>query len=258
MKKRIIPSLLLSGGATNVCLSQQFSPWRTVGTLAQQLKLHVSRQCDELLVVNINKNKLADFALPPRLPQLISRNVDIPISYAGGIRTAQSASQCINQSFDKVFLTSSFIQDPSELISISSVLGVQSVGVSLPYRFDLVSRKRFVWDYATGSLLKDKTLVDSILMAVDCGAGEIYLHSVDRDGSLEGLDEEILSLLQELQLSVPCLLGGGAGSPAHFSSVLSSEFVQGVVASSIFSLTEETPATIRDYCLMQGIPMRRV
>ena len=209
MKKRIIPSLLLSGGATNVCLSQQFSPWRTVGTLAQQLKLHVSRQCDELLVININKSVSSEFSLPSRLSQLISKNVDIPISYSGGINCALSAAQCINQSFDKVFLTSSFIHDPSELTSISSVLGVQSVGVSLPYKFDPASQKRYLWDYVTGSLLKNMPLADSVLKAVECGAGEIYLHSVDRDGLLEGLDEAILPLLQELQLSVPCLLGGG-------------------------------------------------
>ena len=150
------------------------------------------------------------------------------------------------------------MDSPEVLSETASVVGMQSVGVCLPYRSIGESTKRFVWDYTRRECLTEKPLEFYIEKANECGAGEILLYSVDRDGTLAGFDEEILSLLQVCALSKPVLLGGGAGVREHFISVLSSEFVQGVVASSIFSLTQETPSTLRCYCLEHGIPMRKL
>jgi cyclase len=257
MKKRIIPSILLKSGSTNACLSQEFSPWRTVGTLAQQLKLHVSRGCDELLVINPQPSFKGLLPFSDRLSKLISNNTDIPVAYSGGIRNQATASECINKCFDKVFLTTSFLDSPDILSEIASIVGVQSVGVCLPYRCLGESTNRFVWDFARRVFLTENPLEYYIQMASECGAGEILLYSVDRDGTLVGFDEQILSLLQSCDLSRPVLLGGGAGKPEHFVNVLSSDLVQGVVASSIFSLTQETPSTLRGFCLDHGIPMRK-
>lgn len=257
MKKRIIPSILLNAGSTNVCLSQRFSPWRTVGTLTQQLKLHVSRGCDELLVINpqYSFNGLLPFS--ERLSRLIISNTDIPVGYSGGIADQVIASECINKCFDKVFLSSAFLDHPSILPKIASVVGIQSVGICLPYRYDRHSGKYFVWHFSRQELLTDYPLDVYIKRASEGGVGEILLHSVDRDGTLAGLDEQILPLLQACDLSTPVLLAGGAGQPEHFVTVLRSDFVQGVVASSIFSLTQHTPSTLRDFCLDHGIPMRK-
>lgn len=257
MKKRIIPSILLQEGSTNACLSQEFSPWRTVGTLAQQLKLHVSRGCDELLIINPQPsfNDLLPFS--DRISKLIINNTDIPVACSGGIRDQATASECINKCFDKIFLTSSFLDSPKVLSEIASVVGVQSVGVCLPYRCIGESNNRFVWDFARRECLTENPLQHYIQKASEFGAGEILLYSVDRDGTLDGFDEQILPLLQACELSRPVLLGGGAGKSEHFINVLRSELVQGVVASSIFSLTQETPSTLRSFCLEHGIPMRK-
>ncbi len=209
MKKRIIPSILLKSGSTNACLSQVFSPWRTVGTLAQQLKLHVSRGCDELLILNPKPSFNGSLPFSDRLSKLITNNTDIPVAYSGGIRDEETASECINKCFDKVFLTSSFLDSPEVLSEIASVVGMQSVGVCLPYRSIGESTKRFVWDYTRRECLTEKPLEFYIEKANECGAGEILLYSVDRDGTLAGFDEEILSLLQVCALSRPVLLGGG-------------------------------------------------
>ena len=90
MKKRIIPAILLQAGSTNVCLSQQFHPWRTVGTLAQQLKLHVTRGCDELLIINPNPSGDASSLFSNRLTSLITKNTDIPVGYLGNYRSVFS------------------------------------------------------------------------------------------------------------------------------------------------------------------------
>ena len=167
-------------------------------------------------------------------------------------------SECINKCFDKVFFTTAFLDDYSTLSRISSIVGVQSVGVCLPYRYDESLNKRFVWDFSRNQIISNNSLEFYIKQASEGGAGEIFLYSVDRDGSLLGLDENIISTLKDCNLSRPVLLGGGAGTPEHFVNVLKSDLVQGVVASSIFSLTQQTPSTLRNFCLDKGISMRKV
>jgi cyclase len=164
---------------------------------------------------------------------------------------------CIYAGFDKVYVTSLFFDDPLAVRDIVSMVGSQSVGICIPYRRASAADAPSVWDYRSSSLRGDFPLLEAIASAVDLGAGEVLIHDVDRDGSLEGLDIAILPQLEAAAIPIPVLMGGGAGAPSHVSAVLSSSVVQGVVAGSIFSLTQETPATIRFHCEGCGIPMRR-
>lgn len=256
MKKRIVPSILLRGG-TNVSLSQQFTPWRTVGALAQQLRLHVRRDCDELLVINTDLAGSANFSCSNRLLSLVRQEVDIPIAYAGGISSAQDAASCINAGFDKVYITSAFFDSSSVVSAVAALIGSQSTGVCLPYRRSVGRDDPLCWDFRTNELRQDLPLIEVLQAAVASGAGEVLLYNVDLDGSLQGLDVSLLNLLEKTRVSVPVLMAGGAGASEHVSAVLASPAVQGVVAGSIFALTQETPATIRSHCESMRIAMRR-
>ena len=253
MKKRIIPSILLNKGS-NVCLSKSFSPWRTVGALTQVLRLHVQRGADELLIINFDSAGMLDQLPSERIFSIVRREVDIPIAYAGGIASVESAIACINSGFDKVFITSLFLDNPHTIKAIAHVIGSQSLGICLPYK--KANGCHFVWDYRS-KLLLNTPLKDALNYAISLGAGEILLYDTDNDGSLEGLD---ISLYRELELdglNVPFLHAGGAGRPEHFSAALHEPNIQGVVAASIFALTDATPLTIRHHCLEAGISMRR-
>ncbi|MFM8275847.1 MAG: HisA/HisF-related TIM barrel protein [Cyanobium sp.] len=255
MKKRIIPSILLRGG-TQVCLSQSFSPWRSVGALAQNLRLHVKRSADELLIINLDQAGGQQFVMPERVLRLVRQEVDIPIAYAGGIRSAFDAALCINAGFDKVFLTSAFLDDPTVLSSIADVVGTQSLGLVLPYKRINADSEAMVWDYRSKNLL-DLALQAAIESSITLGVGEVLLHDVSRDGTLSGFDPLIVNDMEKLQPSIPILLAGGAGDADHISCVLGSSWIQGIAASSIFSLTSATPVTIRKHCAGHGISMRR-
>jgi len=256
MKKRIIPSILLRGG-TNVSISQQFIPWRTVGTLTQQLRLHIRRQCDELLIINLDLAGSSEYLSPQRLLSLVRQEVDIPIAYAGGIKSSDHAAACINAGFDKIYMTAGFLDDHKSVASVSSVIGSQSVGVCLPYRRADLKSMPMIWDYRLSAIGQSTPLFDVIESAIESGAGEILLYSVDRDGSLQGLDINLAADIDNRKISIPVLLAGGAGTPEHFSEALSRRVIQGVVAGTIFSLTQETPSTIRAHCEQNGIRMRR-
>lgn len=253
MKKRIIPSILLKNGSS-VCLSRGFSPWRTIGALTQVLRLHVQRGADELLVINLDSAGIDDCLPSDRIFRIIRNEVNIPISYVGGISSPDAAIKCINSGFDKVYLTSTFLDDPQKVKAISNIIGSQSLGVCLPFRQYAFGYK--VWDYRFRQPSKI-VLSDAIDMAITYGAGELLLYDCLADGSLEGLDMSLYRELNLDQVTVPVLHAGGAGTQEHFSSVLQNPFIHGVVAGSIFALTDATPLTIRHHCLSSGIPMRR-
>lgn len=254
MKKRIIPSIILKNG-TNVLLSRKFEPWRTVGTLVQQLRLQVSRESDELLIINLDSAGKSTFSMSKRISALVRREVNIPISYIGGIRNADDASECINAGFDKVFITSTYIDEPKTVEEITSVIGVQSLGVCLPYAWNDKSKLAQLWDYRTRKLLPD-LLFDHIDMLDKINVGEIFLYNIEKDGSLKGMDLNIRDQIEKLEIKTPILLGGGAGNSIHVKEILESPFIQGIVAGSIFALTENTPETLRSHCAKSGISMR--
>ena len=255
MKKRVIPCILLKGG-TNVWLSQSFSPWRSVGALVQQLRLHINRSCDELLIIDLNKAGSKSLTLSNRILSLVRQEVDVPISYAGGISSALDASLCINAGFDKVYVTSAFLDKPNILESISDVIGMQSLGLSLPYTY--VSSEYLIWDYRSSSAIHTPEYFSSILSNLSSyPVGEVLFHSVDRDGSLSGLDHEFFDFLSTYKLTLPTIVAGGSSCEKDFANALNYSFIQGVSASSIFALTQSTPSTIRSYCESKGISMRR-
>ena len=255
MKKRIIPSILLRGG-TNVSISQKFTPWRTVGALAQQLRLHVSRECDELLIINTDLAGSSKFNCPQRLLKLVRQEVNIPIAYAGGISSPADAAACINAGFDKIYVTAMFLDNPSSVAAIASAIGTQSTGICLPYSRSTFGSIPTIWDYRISSIRDNMNLFDTMGLAVAVGAGELLLYNVDLDGSLQGLDLLLLGELENRSFRIPLLMAGGAGAPEHFSSALNNSLIQGIVAGSIFSLTQETPSTIRSHCKQSNIAMR--
>ena len=256
MKKRIIPSVLLKSG-TSACISQEFVPWRTVGTLAQNLRLHVSREADELLIINSFMNSVEDSVSIKRIFNLVRKSVDIPISYTGGINNVSDANFCINSGFDKIYITNCFYNSHDCIKDIVNVIGSQSLGICLPYRRNTLDNIPILWNYKQKKFTK-MSLKEAVIKAIALEVGELLLYDVDKDGSLKGMDLEIINILDDLKCNLPILLAGGLGNEMHAHEALSSYSIQGLVVGSAFSLTKTTPSTIRSFCSSKGISMRQV
>jgi len=256
MKKRVIPSVLLKGG-TNVFLSQGFSPWRSVGALAQYLRIHLQREADEMIILNPFIESFERNNQTQRIFKIIRKDVNIPISYSGGISTVDDAAYCINSGFDKVFLTRLFYENPKEIKSIASVIGSQSLGGCIPYKLNSDTNCYQVWNYLTQRFFS-YSVIDAIDFYISHGVGEIILYNVENDGSMKGMDKEILKIIPSNLFSIPILMAGGLGNEEDAFEILSNSSIQGVVAGSAFALTKTTPTTIREYCQSKGIKMRRV
>lgn len=255
MKKRIIPSILLKSG-TSACISQEFSPWRTVGTLAQNLKLHTSRDADELIIINPWSSIDFNLFSSNRITSLTRKIVDIPMTYIGGIESAEDAQACINSGFDRIFITSSALNNVNVIDQISYIIGAQSLGLSIPY-VEGSDGNRYLWDYKNKRVTHD-SLKNFLIKVKSLEFGEIILHSVSRDGSLIGMDTELINMIEATKFEKPVLMSGGFGEPGHALETLRHEIVKGLVIGSAFSLTEHTPSSIRKICSEKEIAMRCV
>lgn len=251
MKKRIIPVVLIDAGGKAV-ISKKFDPWRTVGMLTQSLRMHDQRGADELMILDIFATKESR-TVSPRVMKIISDNVRIPVTVGGGIRTLASAKSYINSGADKVSLNSIVIDDIQILSQISSSLGSQAVVVNVNYLWKGGLPR--VYDYRHKLILK----LDFFLYLkkiIDNGAGEIIITSVHEDGGLNGFDQRMIEYLNQLNLSVPIVVSGGGGNPDHYLHALSQN-LSAVTGGTVFALTEHTPKTLRNFCDLGGLLMRR-
>jgi len=251
MKKRIIPLVLIDAGGKAV-ISKQFDPWRTVGMLTQSLRMHDQRGADELMILDIFATKESRI-ISPRLMKIISDNVRIPVTIGGGIRTLASAKSYINSGADKICLNSIVIDDIEILSQLSSTLGSQAVVVNINYIWK--DGCPFVFDYRDKSILNvDFSMY--INNVVEHGAGEIIITSVYEDGSLNGFDHKMIEYLDQLNLPVPIIISGGGANPDHYFHALSQN-ISAATGGTIFSLTEHTPKTLRIFCDLSGLLMRK-
>jgi len=253
MKPRIIPVALLKN-STSVFTSHLYSPWRSFGSLAQFIKLQVARQADEILVIDIEAS-LENREVDDRVFKLLVQNTNIPVSVCGGIMNVQTAINYIEKGADKVVLGIACLSQLETVAQITSILGVQSVSMRLDYKYSLSTGEPELYDYRSKSLT-GRSIKSVISNLITCPVGEIILSDVSRDGSLKGLDIQIMRYFQSV--NCPVVLSCGAGHPDHFYDAFACKGVSAVAASSIFAYTKETPASVKDYLVLKGIDMRRI
>lgn len=253
IRKRIIPVALIDQGGRTLT-SQQFCPWRTVGTVAQSVQLNSLRGADELVVYDIaasRNNRL----IAPEMINKIRKFCDAPLTIGGGICSKDSAKSYIQSGADKVSKSICGDHDLTLISKISSMLGSQSVVAQINYMRDETGIT--IVDYLGGR--KFKWSLNRIIIELErSGVGEIILCCVSKDGSQSGFDEAILPQLNDVKIGVPVLLMGGAGNPGDFVNVLGNAPVQGALGSSVFAFSEHTPRSVRSICRGAGIKVRDV
>lgn len=251
MKKRIIPVVLIDSGG-KVVISRQFDPWRTVGMLMQSLKMHDQRGADELFILDILASKERR-TISPRILRLVADNVRIPVTIGGGIKDVETAKNYINSGADKVCINSACINNKVLISEIASKLGEQAVVVNINYVWR--DGHPVVFDYRT-KLSLPFDLEEHIETLISAGVGELMLTSVDKDGSLDGFDQNMIKFLAGIDVDVPIIISGGGGEPLHFLDAYDHHVVSATASATIFVLTENTPQTLRYYCSRHGVKIR--
>jgi len=202
---RVIPCLLLQGGG--LVKTTRFSRPRYVGDPINAVRIFNDKYIDELVLLDIAASRVG--AEPDYdLIQRIAGECFIPLCYGGGIRTLAQARRIVATGVEKVAVNSISIDQPALLTCLSQELGASSVVAGIDVKRDFLGRAR-VFHPGRRQLTRFDP-VEHAKAVVHAGAGEIFLNSVDRDGTGAGFDVDLVRRVTAA-VNVPVTACGGAG-----------------------------------------------
>jgi cyclase len=181
-----------------------------------------------------------------------ARCLFIPFTVGGGIRELSDAEAVFEAGADKIAINSAAVKDPMLIGRIAARFGSQAVVVAIDARRGHGGFEVFV---AGG---RTPTGRDAILWAREaaaCGAGEILLTSMDRDGTQAGFDCELTQMVADA-VSIPVIASGGAGSPQHFIDVFCNGRADAALAASIFHFGLENIGQLKRELQAANVPVR--
>ena len=214
LRTRIIPSLLLKNKSLVKTVS--FGHFTYVGDPANTVRIFNELEVDELILLDIGasiNNTKPDLSLLAD----IAEECFMPLAYGGGITTLQQVQEILEIGFEKIIVNSSAVNNPSLINEITETHGSQSLIVSIDVKVDWFGKKRV--RTLSG---KQKTNLDPVAWAQEVermGAGEIFLTSIDREGTWEGFDLDLVKSVSD-SVNIPVVAHGGAGTGAHIKEVI--------------------------------------
>ena len=249
LTKRIIACLDVDDG--RVVKGVQFRNLRDAGDPADCAAAHARDGADEIILLDIT----ATSDKRQTTLDVVSRTARclfIPFTVGGGIRELSDAEAVFEAGADKIAINSAAVHNPALIGQIAARFGSQAVVVAIDARRMNGSFEVFV---AGGRI---PTGLDALLWAreaADCGAGEILLTSMDRDGTQAGFDCELVQMVADA-VSIPVIASGGAGSPQHFIDVFRNGRADAALAASIFHFGIENIGQLKRELRAANVPVR--
>lgn len=250
LKVRVIPTLLWKG--PGLVKGKAFDSWRRVGTVLPAIKVYNMRDVDELIVVDITasqERRVPDHATVADFSSFCF----VPLTVGGGVRAVEHFAELLRAGADKVSLNSAAFEDPDLVTAAARRFGSQCVIASIDVRLHEDGRRSCASQ--AGTIDTGRTPVEWARELADRGAGEILLTSIDRDGTMEGYDLDLIADVAAA-VGVPVIASGGAGTYRHMIEAIGAG-ASAVAAASMFHFTEQTPAEAKKALEAAGIAVRR-
>lgn len=249
--KRIIPCLDVNNG--RVVKGTNFVNLRDAGDPVEAAKAYDAQGADELVFLDITASAQARNIILDMVAQ-VADSIFIPFTVGGGIRTVDDFNALLRAGADKVSVNSAAIRNPSLIQEAAEKFGSQCVVCAI----DAKRRPEGGWTvYLNGGRVD--TGLDAVKwakQAVDLGAGEILLTSMDCDGVKNGYDLELTRAVSDC-VNVPVIASGGAGAMEHFYDAFTAGHADAVLAASLFHFGEITIPDLKAYLAGRGISVRR-
>jgi len=252
LTKRIIACLDVDAG--RVVKGVQFVNLRDAGDPAECAVAHARDGADEIVLLDItatsdNRQTMLDVV------SRTARGLFIPFTVGGGIRDLADAEAVFEAGADKIAINSAAVKDSSLIGKIAARFGSQAVVVAIDARRVNRADSRFEVFVAGGRTPTGRDAIAWAREAAACGAGEIMLTSMDRDGTKAGFDCELTQIVADA-VSIPVIASGGAGSPQHFIEVFQSGRADAALAASIFHFGLENIAKLKGELHAANVPVR--
>ena len=250
LAKRIIPCLDVTAG--RVVKGVNFVELRDAGDLVEIARRYDEQGADELTFLDITASS-DDRDLILNMIEQVAAQVFIPLTVGGGVREVADVRRLLNAGADKVSINSAAVMRPDLVSEASAKYGSQCIVVAI----DAKQTSQGHWDVFTHGGRKNtgKNVLEWAKEVVERGAGEILLTSMDRDGTKNGFDIELVRMISD-GVSVPVIASGGVGTLEHLAQGILQGHADAVLAASIFHYGEFTIAQAKAYLVQQGIEIR--
>jgi cyclase len=251
LRSRIIPCLDVAAG--RVVKGVRFVDLVDEGDPAELAARYVAEGADEICFLDITaSHEVRDTMLD--VVRRTAENVFVPLTVGGGIRTVADMRAALRAGADKVSVNTAAVERPQLIAECAAAFGAQCVVLAIDAR-----RRAGSWEVYThgGRTPTGRDAVEWATEGTRLGAGEILLTSMDRDGTKDGYDLELLAGVRGA-IEVPVIASGGAGTIEHCVEVLSHDRADAVLAASIFHRREIAIADLKAGLAAAGIPVREV
>lgn len=249
LKKRVIPVLLLQDG--RMVKGVRFTDYRDTGSPATAIRIYSAQDADELVFLDIQASVSSRRSLLDIIREA-SRECFMPLAAGGGITSVDEARDLLAAGADKVVITTAAYENPTLISALAERFGTQCVVAGIDYRGTPESERAWI---RCGT---QPTGADVIALAqkfAALGAGEIFLNSIDRDGTMEGYDLVFAERVANA-VPVPVVACGGAGNFAHLAELLNGTSISGAACASIFHFGDNNPIRARSFLRNAGVPCR--
>ena len=239
-RARVIPCLLLKGDG--LVKTVRFKDPKYVGDPINAVKIFNEKEVDELIFLDITATPEGRTPSFDRVRDIASECF-MPMCYGGGVRSQEHARQLFNLGVEKVALNTAAAETPALITELANAFGNQSIIVGVDVKRDWLGRPRVFTHCGTKNT--GRAPVEYAREMEERGAGEILLNSVDRDGTMQGFDDELIREVTQA-VHVPVVACGGAGSVAHLGAAVAAG-ASGVAAGSLFVFTGPHRAVLINY-----------
>jgi imidazole glycerol-phosphate synthase subunit HisF len=250
LTKRIIPCLDIKDGRT--VKGTNFVNLRDAGDPVELAANYAKQGADELVFLDITATVEKRKTLA-ELVKRIAHTINIPFTVGGGIKTVEDVSVLLQSGADKISINTAAYHNPQIISDIANAAGSQCVVLAIDTRQE-EDGEWYV--YLNGGRTKtDTKCFDWAKRAVDLGAGEILLTSMNHDGTKSGFAMNITKLLSE-NLPVPVIASGGGGAMQHFADVFINAHADAALAASVFHFKEIEIPELKQFLRKKDIAVR--
>lgn len=228
IKPRVIPALLLKG--QGLFKTVKFKKPKYLGDPINIVRIFNDKEVDEIVLLDISatpENRGPQFDLLKN----ITSEAFIPLAYGGGIRSMEDVHKLLSIGIEKLIMNTSAVENTSIIRETADHAGSQAVVISIDVK------KNFLGKYEVFTRCgQKKTGLDPVNHAVEMeklGVGEILINSIDRDGTMQGYDIELVRRVADA-VRVPVVACGGAGNLSHISNVIRQGHASAAAAGSLF------------------------
>lgn len=255
LRKRIIACLDVKDG--QLAKSIKFVDTKLIGDPIEISKKYYVEGADELVLYDITAS-YEKRGIMIDVVEKVAGNVFIPFSVGGGLKSLEDCRQVLLAGAEKVNLNTAAVQNPALIAEVAAKLGSQCVVLSMdilkvPASTKIPSGYEIVIHGG-----RTHTGIDALRWAKEgtgLGAGEIVVNSIDCDGTKEGYDLQLTSLIAE-NVAVPVIASGGGGHPDHLYEVLTKGRADAALLASVLHYGQYTLAEIKQYLHKKGLPIR--